>query len=133
MNSITDNPIKTMLTFDEASPDRYGMMKLWAHQNRLNMTDAESFLWEHLRCSFLGHRFLRQYIIGDYIVDFVCRDQGLIIEVDGAYHCEPRQVEDDAIRQKWLESKGYHVMRFTNEGVLFTIEDVLYEITEYFE
>ena len=46
------------------------------------MTLAESFLWQNLRANVLGHKFLRQHIIGDYIVDFVCRDDGLIIEVD---------------------------------------------------
>ena len=63
-----------------ASPDRYLLLKEWARENRKNMTLAESFLWQNLRANVLGHKFLRQHIIGDYIVDFVCRDDGLIIE-----------------------------------------------------
>lgn len=122
-----------MLSFNEANPDVYILLKEYARQNRNNMTLAESVLWEHLRLGRTGHRFLRQYIIGDYIVDFVSRDAGLIVEVDGAYHSEPRQAADDDIRQRWLESKGYHVLRFTNEEVLFDVQTVLDVINNYFE
>ena len=58
------------------------------------MTLAESFLWQNLRANALDHKFLRQHVIGDYIVDFVCRDDGLVIEVDGAYHAEREQHHD---------------------------------------
>lgn len=122
-----------MLTFDEADPCTYELLKQYAHKNRMNMTMAEQFLWNNIRHNSLGHKFLRQYIIGDYIVDFVCRDEGLIIEVDGAYHSEPRQEHDDKIREQWLESKGYHVMRFTNEEVLFNIEETIGTIEAYFK
>lgn len=121
-----------MLSFNEASPDRYSVLKEFARQNRNNMTLAESVLWSHLRCNSLGHKFIRQYIIGDYIVDFVCRDEGLIIEVDGAYHSEPRQEEDDQIRQAWIESLGYNFLRFTNEEVLYETQTVIDTIIDYF-
>lgn len=111
-----------------ASPDRYLLLKEWARENRKNMTLAESFLWQNLRANVLGHKFLRQHIIGDYIVDFVCRDDGLIIEVDGAYHSEREQVQNDEIRTHDLESMGFRVIRFTNEEVLYDIESVLEEI-----
>jgi len=76
-----------------------------------------------------GQKFLRQHIIGDYIVDFVCQENGLIIEVDGGYHAEREQQEDDAIRTSILEEQGFHVIRFTNEEVLFDIENVLETIS----
>ena len=81
----------------------------------------------------MGHKFLRQHIIGDYIVDFLCRDDGLIIEVDGAYHSERSQQESDEERAAWLESQGYSVIRFSNEEILHDIESVLKEIEKFFE
>ena len=83
------------------------------------MTEAESALWKYLKGNGLGHKFLRQHIIGDYIVDFLCRDKLLVIEVDGGYHSERTQQEDDAVRQQWLESIGYKVIRFSNEEILY--------------
>lgn len=119
------------MEYKTASPDRYGLLKAFARENRQNMTLAESVLWDALRAgSIHGHDFLRQYIIGDYIVDFLCRDNGLIIEVNGGYHSEPRQAEDDEQRTEWLESRGYHVLRFTNDEVLYDLENVLYEIEQ---
>lgn len=90
------------------------------------MTEAESVMWEALRGRRLAERrFMRQHIIGDYIVDFVCEDDGLIIEVDGAYHAEKSQQEDDQLRTEKLEALGFRVIRFTNEEVLFGLDDVL--------
>ena len=80
---------------------------------------------------FLGHRFYRQHIIGDYIVDFLCHEDGLIIEVDGGYHSEPRQAEDDEIRSRRLENMGFHVLRFSNEEILNNIEDVEDRILDF--
>lgn len=98
----------------------------------MNMTLAESILWENIRQKKTGHKFLRQYIIGDYIVDFICRDCGLIIEVDGAYHSEPKQIHDDALREQWLTKQGYHIIRFTNEDILYELNNVLETIQAYF-
>ena len=122
-----------MLGFNEADIFNYGLLKQFAHENRNNMTEAESVLWQYLRCNSLGHKFLRQYIIGNYIVDFICRDEGLIIEVDGAYHSEPRQQQDDEIREEWLKSQGYHIIRFSNEEVLMDTDNVISEIEHYFD
>ena len=122
-----------MLSFNEADIFNYGLLKQFAHENRVNMTEAEQVLWSGLRQNLLGHKFLRQYIIGNYIVDFICRDNGLIIEVDGAYHSEPRQKEEDGIRESWLEEQEYHVIRFTNEEVLLNINHVLSSIQSYLE
>jgi len=94
------------------------------------MTEAESALWKYLKGNALGHKFLRQHIIGDYIVDFFCRDRQLVIEVDGGYHSERTQHEDDAVRQQWLEDMGYKVIRFSNEEVILNIESTIKTISQ---
>ena len=114
-----------MIDFRTSSPDRYRILKDFARENRKNMTEAKSVLWNSIRNKGLGVKFLRQHIIGDYIVDFVCQETGLIIEVDGGYHSEPCQKEDDDTRTRYLESKGFKVIRFTNEEILFNIESVI--------
>ena len=55
----------------------------------------------------------------------LCRDKLLVIEVDGGYHSERTQQEDDAVRQQWLESIGYKVIRFSNEEVLFNLDKTI--------
>lgn len=114
-----------------ASPDRYALLKEFARVNRKNMTLAESVMWQLLRANVMGHKFLRQHIIGDYIVDFVCRDDGLIVEVDGAYHAEHEQQKADEIRTRDLEAMGFRVIRFSNEEVLYDTESVVQEIENY--
>ena len=109
------------------------MLREYARINRKNATLAEQYLWEHLRGKAVGVEFLRQHVIGDSIVDFVSRHEGLVIEVDGGYHSEPQQQTDDTIREKYLEERGFHVMRFSNEEVLFSIDKVIEQITSYFE
>ena len=118
--------------YKTASPDRYGLLKDFARKNRKNATAAEDVLWNYLRKNNFEVKFLRQHVIGDYIVDFVSREGGLVIEVDGGYHSEPRQQTDDEVREKTLEEMGYHVIRFTNEEVLYQIETVIERIEEYF-
>lgn len=95
------------------------------------MTEAERVLWQCLkRCQKDGHRFMRQYVIADYIVDFVSLYEKLVIEVDGGYHAEREQQEDDAIRTAKLQSLGFTVIRFTNEQVLFDIDQTLETIEQ---
>lgn len=118
--------------YKTASPDWYGLLKAYARENRRNATLAESVLWEHLREGVSGVKFLRQHVIGDYIVDFVSRQGGLIIEVDGGYHAEPRQQEGDLLREEALERMGYHFLRFTNEEVLFDTDNTIKQIEHYF-
>jgi len=86
--------------YKNANPMEYALLKAYARENRKNQTDAESILWNHIRGKSLGVIFLRQYIIGDYIADFACLEPKLVIEVDGGYHSEPRQAEDDTMRQE---------------------------------
>ena len=94
-----------------------GMNKNKARELRRDMTDAEHSLWKHLRLRQLeGYKFRRQQPIGKYIVDFVCFEKQLIIEIDGGQHSE--QVEYDSERSSWLEKQGFRVLRFWNNQVL---------------
>ena len=87
-------------------------------------------LWEHIRHDALGVKIQRQHIIGDFIVDFLAPNERLIIEVDGAYHSESRQKEDDEMRTGILEKKGYKVIRFSNEEVLYDTDMTIKKIKE---
>ncbi len=98
---------------------------------RNNMTDAERHLWYYLQRDSMGIRFRCQHIIGDYIGDFVCLKAKLIIEIDGGYHFLSDQQVTDEQRTKFLELKGFHVMRFTNEEVLYNTGYVLTQIEDY--
>jgi len=87
-------------------------------------TPMEARLWSVLRNRQLdGLKFRRQVPLGHYIVDFYCADVRLIIEVDGGGHID--QESHDAVRSEWLESKGYHVIRFTNDEVSNQIDSVI--------
>ena len=116
------------MAFKTASPDRYELLKEFARENRRNATLAETVLWEHIRDNALGVKFLRQHIIGDYIVDFLSRKGNLIIEVDGGYHAERKQMEEDKRREDNLTQMGYHILRFSNEEILYDINHVILKI-----
>ena len=119
--------------YQTADPTRYIILKEQAAWNRNHPTEAESLLWNYLRCDGLGRPFKRQHIIGDYIVDFVCLSEKLIVEIDGGYHSLPEQVISDEQRTEWLEKRGFRIVRFTNNEVFYDIKDVLETIKEYFE
>lgn len=106
----------------------YELLKENAKANRNNMTEAESAFWSLAKGSGLGEKCRRQYIIGEYIVDFFFRKSMLIVELDGGYHFTEEQQKADAIRQSWLELMGYNVLRFTNEEVLFDTDSVISKI-----
>jgi len=94
-----------------------------ARELRRDSTDAERLLWRVLRDrQFISHKFRRQHPIGRYIVDFVCLDRRLVVELDGAHHAD--QQEYDADRTAWLQSEGYEVLRFSNREVLTQLESV---------
>lgn len=122
-----------MWNFHTATHYNYESLRAFARENRKYATMAERFLWEQLRGGALGEKFLRQYIVGDYILDFVSQDSGLVIEVDGGYHAECKQQERDEDRTAFLEANGFQVIRFTNEEVLFEIEKVVEEIKQHLE
>ena len=94
-----------------------------ARRLRRDSTDAERALWSVLRNRQLGgYKFRRQTPIDQYIVDFVCVEQRLVIEVDGGQHDE--QSRSDARRTASLEAQGYRVLRFWNNEVLTGLESV---------
>ena len=98
-----------------------------ARNLRRQSTDAERLLWRHLRDRELaGLKFRRQRPLGNFIVDFVCLEQRLIVEVDGGQHATQRQ--KDAHREAFLKRQGYRVLRFWNNEVLSNTEGVLEEI-----
>jgi adenine-specific DNA-methyltransferase len=96
---------------------------------RLKQTDAERVLWFQLRSRrFKKLKFRRQYVIGDFIVDFCSVESKLIVELDGGQHCN-YQVKDEA-RTKRLEANGYRVIRFWNHEVLKNLEALLERIRQ---
>jgi len=117
--------------YKTAHRDRYGLLKDYAKFNRHNMTKAEEILWRELRRGKQGTKFRRQYIIGDYIADFVCLEHNLIIELDGECHEGKENRENDEVRQRCLEKLGYTVIRFANEMVIESKEQVLKTINKY--
>ena len=98
-----------------------------ARQLRRNSTDTEQHLWYFLRAKRLnGYKFKRQYIIGNYIVDFICIEHRLIIGLDGSQHMDA--IHYDMKRTNYLVDKGYKVLRFWNHDVLQHTDSVLQEI-----
>ncbi len=101
---------------------------------RSNLTPAEAFLWKHLKArSFAGRRFTKQHSIKNYIVDFYCASEKLIIELDGEAHNNPAAIEYDEQRTELLTQLGYHVLRFENKMVFGYLESVLKEIKGNFK
>ena len=114
-----------------ADPLDYELLKVNAKENRRNMTDAESIFWQMAKGSGLGEKCRRQYVIGDYIVDFFFRKSMLIVEIDGGYHTTKEQQLKDVERQDWLEHNDYKVLRFTNVQVLCDIDNVITKIKQH--
>ena len=105
---------------------RQGAKLYSARALRKSETLAEKRLWEQLRNRNLeGFKFSRQVSIGPYIADFVCREQRLIVEVDGATHSTDEELAHDRRRTEFLKSEGYAVTRFQNDEVLNGMDEVL--------
>lgn len=110
----------------------YDRLKEYANELRNNPTHAERKLWYRInRRQILKFRFNRQYIIDSYIVDFFCREAGLVIEIDGGGHFTPEMEAKDKYRDDNLRAKGLHVLRFNNTEVMTNIDGVLNRIYEY--
>jgi len=97
-----------------------------AKRLRRELTEAEAALWLQLRANQLGVKFRRQHPIGSFITDFCCVERRLVIELDGGQHSE--QAEYDARRSKYLASRGYRVIRFWDDAVLTSIDEVVEQI-----
>ena len=109
------------------SKNSYSQKKLQFAKNlRHNQTDAEGLLWYYIRSKQLGgFRFKRQQIIGKYIVDFVCFEKKLIIELDGSQHGEIDIIKSDKIRDDFLKYRGFKILRFWNEEIFKNCFEVL--------
>ena len=102
---------------------REGQKRDFARRLRRDMTDAERLLWRRLRGrELLGWKFRRQHPVGRYIVDFVCVEAGVVVELDGGQHAD---APTDATRTRFLEATGLLVLRFWNNDVLTQTEAVL--------
>ena len=128
LTGIADNATTLLDRYQTVHPDIYRLLKDKAKSNKQIPTEAERCLWEMLRAKQLGKKFRRQHIIGDFIVDFVCLDSQLIIEVDGKYHNTEEQKKADELRSSILNKLGYRILRFTNEEIISTPDIVVNKI-----
>ena len=105
------------------------MPNVRASQLRKSMSDAERKLWSALRQRQInGLRFRRQHPLGPYIVDFVCLERRLVVEVDGGQHGEADQIAHDMRRTRWLENEGYRVVRAWTTEVFENLNGVVESI-----
>ena len=94
----------------------------WQRNLRNNMTDAELRLWQLLRGrQMAGVKFRRQHPFMDYVLDFVCLEKKLVVELDGGQH---QDCEKDVVRDKHLNEAGFRILRFWNTQVLLETEAV---------
>ncbi|MBK7883220.1 MAG: endonuclease domain-containing protein [Chitinophagaceae bacterium] len=101
-----------------------------AKVNRKSLTEAENTLWNILRNrGFMELKFRRQHPVMSYIADFYCHELKLIIEVDGEYHFTPEQKIKDKIRTQELSAQSFHAVRFSNNEILFNLENSMIELT----
>ena len=103
---------------------------------RKNMTEAEKILekilWQKIRNNQIkGQHFRRQVPIGNYIVDFACLKRKLVIELDGGQHGVNNSC--DIIRDEYLKSQGFTVIRFWNNDVIENMDGVLEVVGGVFE
>ncbi len=97
-----------------------------ARRLRRSQTPAEARLWSGLHGRRLqNYKFNRQYPIGPFTVDFLCRDARLIVEVDGATHSEDHEVTYDEGRTSYFKSQGYRVIRILNDDIYRHFDDVM--------
>ena len=118
--------------YHTARKSNYKLLKNLAAERKNSSTEAEKVLWESLRGKKLdGFKFRREHIIDEFIVDFVCLSDQLVVEVDGGYHLKPEIKEADELRTKILETDlGFQVIRFTNKEVIDDIDKVLSKISK---
>ncbi len=109
-------------------------LKGYRKELRNNATKAEAYLWKALKGKQLvGRKFRRQHSIGNYIVDFYCPSESLIIELDGGVHMNPVNEDYDFRRTEFLRSKGFKLIRFENKVVFESLNMVLEAIKQEFQ
>lgn len=115
---------RSLLPPGEGAGMRVRIINQLSKNLRKNQTKAEIKIWRHLKNRALaGFKFRRQCAIGPYIVDFVCFEKMVVIEIDGGQHAE--QLKEDARRTACLKSRGFEVLRFWNNEVLANTDAVL--------
>ena len=120
----------TLLPLREPESEKYRAIRR-ARTLRRRMTDAELILWSRLRARQLeGFRFRRQHPVAPYIADFACVAMKLIVEVDGGTHGTPDEIAHDRRRTRFLEAKGWTIVRCYNVDVYSNLGGVLIQIAE---
>ncbi len=115
--------------YETADCAYYELLAAYADYNKSHPTEAESIMWDILKSRNVdGHKFRRQHIIKDYIVDFVCLHKKIVIEIDGQYHLQDQQIVKDTSRTEDLQQDGFTVIRFTNEEVVANTPAVIKNI-----
>ena len=100
---------------------------------RNGATEAEQFLWEHLKGAKTGRKFRRQHSVANYVLDFYCPSERIAIELDGEVHLEKEQKEKDIERDENLQQMEIKVLRFKNQEVFSDLDKVLKKIKSYFQ
>jgi len=112
-----------------APPEWWHILKPLARQMRHEPTPTEKMVWNIVRNRQIkGAKFRRQHAIDRFIVDFVCLEKMLIIEIDGEIHDYKK--DEDQIRQSFLESLGFRVLRFSNHEIEHQLQKVINSINE---
>lgn len=111
-----------------ANRDNYDLLKENARQMRKEPTEAETAFWKLVSAKGLDVKFRRQHVIGNFIVDFVCLEKNLIVEIDGGYHDDVEQQIEDNLRSKELKDYGFTILRLQNEEVIGNPQEVIRKI-----
>jgi very-short-patch-repair endonuclease len=124
-----------MFLFEHMKRDRNIESEFLKHRRRSLrqfQTRAEKILWYELRASKRGYKIRRQVSINNFIVDFYCHEARLVIEIDGSVHDSDPQQAYDEWREGMLCSRGYTVLRFSNNDMLQHRDDVLRCIDDWY-
>ncbi len=104
-------------------------IKSFVKNLRHNLTDPEKILWHYIRNRrFSNYKFRRQVLIGKYIADFVCYEKMLVVELDGREHLESENIIHDELRTRYLNKRGFKVVRYYNTDILNNISSVLQDL-----
>jgi very-short-patch-repair endonuclease len=114
--------VKRKLVFNSPS------LKPRRKQLRNRATEAEKILWSCLKNEGLGHKFIRQYSVEGYVVDFYCPEKRLAVELDGEIHIKQDQIEYDKYRTRLVNAWGIKIVRFWNWEVKTQLTQVLHKI-----
>ena len=117
--------------FYNTDSQMWNVLKEKAKEARKNPTEAEFVIWERLRDKQITYKIRRQHVINRFIADFVCLEKMTIIEIDGKIH--DTQIEEDKERTEILNKLGFSVIRFSNEEVITSTDEVINKITNYLD